>query len=95
MATFNGYAVRSDAARRAMNLLPQLRNIYASGKQLEGDLALYQSGTDPQFNQAINAVHGQAERAEILQLFNQILPIIQDWEQNHQGAVGLLGEPIE
>lgn len=88
MANFDGYENKANAARRAFNLLAQIRNIYESGKQVQAALTLYQAGSDVAFNAAINAIFTTAERQELGQMLSQINALITDWEANHAGALG-------
>lgn len=87
MANFDTYQAKSDAARKAFNLLAIIRNIYESGKQVQGALALYQAGTDAAFNAAVNAIFTTAERTELGQMLAQINALVTDWENNHAGAI--------
>ncbi len=52
-------------------------------------MALYQAGSDPTFNGAINALFTRSERQEIAAMQGQIDQLITDWELNHRGAIGL------
>ena len=87
MANFDTYQAKSDASRRAFNLLPLIRSIYESGKQVQAALALYQAATDPSFNAAVNAIFATAERQELGQMLTQIGALLTDWEANHMGAL--------
>jgi hypothetical protein len=88
MANFDTHQDKANAVRRAMNVLAQVRSVYESGKLVQQALALYQAGTDPAFNAAINALFSSAERAELGVMLNQINTLITDWEANHMGAIG-------
>lgn len=87
MANFDGYQAKSDASRKAFNLLPLIRGIYESGRQVQAALALYQANTDPAFNAAVNAIFNASERAELGQMLAQINALVIDWEANHALAI--------
>jgi hypothetical protein len=92
MANFDQYQSKSEAARRAFNVLPLIRGIYAEAKQVQAALALYQSGSDVVFNAAVNAIFSAAERSELLILLTQLNALVTDWEANHSMAIGRQGE---
>lgn len=73
----------------AMAILDKIRNIYRDCKSAQASLNLYQAGTDPTFNAAINALHPPAERTELGQMLTQINALVADFEQNHATAIGL------
>jgi hypothetical protein len=87
MANFDAYQAKSDATRKAFNLLHLIRGIYENGKQVQAALALYQAATDPAFNAAVNAIFSATERQELGQMLSQITALVTDWEANHIGAL--------
>lgn len=73
---------------QAISLLDQIRNIYGQCKNAQANLALYQAGTNPSFNAAINTLHPPSERTELNQMLMQINTLIADWETNHASVIG-------
>lgn len=91
MPNFDGAAARLQSARDATNLLQLLRATYATAKQVQAALALYQAGTDPTFNAAVNALFTAAERTELGAMGAQLAALVSDWETLHPGAIGVSG----
>ena len=89
MANFDTANARHESLKQANNLLDHIRNLYASGTQIQASLALYQAGTDPAFNAAINAIYNAAERTELGVMLGQVNTLINDWTVNHAAAVGI------
>jgi hypothetical protein len=89
VANFDTHQEKANAARKAFNVLALVRSVYESGKQVQLALALYQAGTDPVFNAAVNALFTSAERTELGQMLAQINALVTDWETNHRGALGI------
>lgn len=89
MANFDGAAARLQSARDATNLLQLLRATYATAKQVRDALTLYQAGTDPIFNAAVNALFSASERSEIGAMAAQLTTLVSDWEAQHAGAIGV------
>lgn len=87
MANFDQANQRREAVKGANNLLDLIRNLYESGRQIQALLALYQAGSDPTFNAAINALYTTAERAELAAMLAQVNTLVTDWQTNHAGAV--------
>lgn len=77
------------AVQRAANLLQTVRAVYANGKELQAMLALYQVGSDPAFNAAVNALFSSAERTELNAMLVDVNTLVTTWETLHRGAVGL------
>lgn len=67
----------------AANFLDTLRTTYQQAKAAQAKIALYQSGTDPQFNAAVNAIIPAADRARIAQMRVQIDALIVSWESDY------------
>lgn len=78
-----------ESAKGAWQLIYDLRAIYQQCKLVHSRLALYQSGSDPVFNAAINAIFSAQERAELAAMLSEINALMADWETNHRAAIGL------
>lgn len=88
MANFDSTTqTKRDSIYRAAGLLDRVRAVYGAAKGVQSEMALYQAGTDPTFNAAINALFSPAERQELGQMLSQINNLVQDWEANHVGAI--------
>lgn len=87
MANFDTFTAKSAGARQALEMLVLIRSIYASGKQVQAALALYQAGTDPAFVASVNALFTTAERNELGVMAQQINALVLDWEASHIGAL--------
>ena len=79
------------AVARAGNVLGKLRTVYLYGKEVQAALALYQAGTDPVFNAAVDAVFTSAERAELGVMLGEINTLVSAWEANHAAALDIQG----
>ena len=81
---------RIAAVAKAGNLLGMLRTVHDFATTLQAAFALYQSGTDPTFNAAFNAVFSASDRQELGTMINQLTALaVTDWEANHPGALGI------
>lgn len=89
MANFDTADDRHNAVHMANSLLPQVRGLYVQAKQVQAALALYQAGSTPAFNAAVNALFSASERTELGQMLSQINALVTDWETNHIGAIGI------
>lgn len=87
MANFDGSTAKAQSVRDANNLLALFQSIYQTGKTIQTLMALYQAGTDPTFNGAINSLFTTSERQELAQMQNQVNSLVVDWEANHSGAI--------
>lgn len=81
-------AARLNSARYATNLPQLFRAMFEQGKVIQGALTLYQSGSDPVFNNAVNALLRPEERAELNVMAQQVNALVTDWQTNHADAVG-------
>jgi hypothetical protein len=88
VANFDTSLTKHESVKQANNLLDHVRSLYASGKQIQTLLALYQANTDPAFTNAINALYTASERTELGVMLAQINTLVSDWAVNHAGAVG-------
>lgn len=86
--SFDNSNQKLQSARDATNLLQLFRGLYAQAKIIQAALALYQSNTDPVFNNAVNALFSANERNELGTMANQINALVTDWETNHSTALG-------
>jgi hypothetical protein len=89
MAGFIDSDAKRQAVKRAMNLLDLVRGFYSQGKLIQEALALYQAGTDPAFNAAVNAIHDATQRQQHGQMLATVNTIITDREDNHKEPLGL------
>lgn len=87
MADFDAMTARMRAVRRATNLLAVARGAFEELKTLRTSLALYQAGTDPAFNAAVNALYTPTERAELAALIATSNTLLTNWEANHLDAL--------
>ena len=71
------------AVNRAGNILGLLRTVYGQMEELIAAAALYQSGSDPAFNAAFNALFTAVERAAIADIIRQIATFKTDWDETH------------
>jgi hypothetical protein len=87
MANWDNTTARLQSARDATNLPQLYRALYSQAKLIQSALALYQAGSDPPFNAAVNALLTSAERTELNVMANQVNALASDWETNHAGAI--------
>jgi hypothetical protein len=86
---FDTAAARITAIEKAGRALGQLRTVHAFAVELQAALTLYQSGTDPVFNAAFNAVFTAGDRTELAMMIGQLTALcITDWETSHPTAIG-------
>jgi hypothetical protein len=64
-------------------LVQNVRGLYGEAKSFQAKVALYQSGTDPAFNAAANAVLPVADRARLATLATTLAPLIAELETNY------------
>jgi hypothetical protein len=88
MANFDLSTAKREAVRNANNLLPLIQGGYTSAKLISEALALYQSGTNPTFNAAVNALYAVGERTELAQIGQLFDTLIGALEASHAGALG-------
>ena len=86
---FETYEAKSASTRAANVLLNDVRELYRRGKDVQAKLALYQAGTDPAFNSAIQALFVVAERQDLNNMLNEINTLVTHWEADHRAALGL------
>jgi hypothetical protein len=84
---FETAEIKIKAVGKAGNLLGQIRTLYTFGKNVQAALALYQAGTDPAFNAAVDALFSGAERAELGVMLGNINTLVTTWEANHAAAL--------
>lgn len=82
---------RAKAVGRARNVLGNLRTAHAIAIRLRDDRALYQSGSDPTFNAAFDALYNTpADRTELAAMISDLTALcITDWEAAHRAPLGL------
>jgi hypothetical protein len=88
LANFDTSQAKRESVKQANNLLDLIRSVYANGKQIQTLLALYQAGSDPAFNAAINALYTAGERTELNAMLTQVNTLVNDWAANHITAAG-------
>ena len=74
---------------QATNLLNTIRTLYQQGKSVQSLLALYQAGTNPAFNAAINAMFTPGERTELGAMLTDVNVLVLKWETANRAALGL------
>ena len=52
-------------------------------------MTLYNAGTDVTFNTAVEALFTMEERMELGQMLTDVGVLIETWERDHRGALGL------
>lgn len=79
------------AQYQAINLLDQIRGMYQMGKSAQGNLTLYQAGSNPAFNEAVDGLHDAAERSTLGTMLTQINALVSNWEADNakRAALGL------
>lgn len=86
---FETTTIKIRAVNRAGNVLGRLRTLYSNAKEIQAALELYQAGTDPAFNAAVDALFSSAERADLGVMLGNINTLVTAWETNHAAALGL------
>ncbi|MCC6458059.1 MAG: hypothetical protein IT328_24100 [Caldilineaceae bacterium] len=75
----------------AAALLPKLQAIYQQCQEVDDAITLYMSGTNADFNAAINAIFTPAERAELAAMLENVQLLVTTWQAQHGTLLG--GEP--
>jgi hypothetical protein len=83
--TINKTAITS--IYNAAALLDDIAICYNQAKQMQSKLALYQAGTDPNFNAAINAIISPGDRARIAAMLTQSNALITAWEASYSDII--------
>jgi hypothetical protein len=86
MANFDDNAARTAAAERANGMVSSIQGAVGQMRAMSASLALYQAGTDPFFNAAVNARYtsgGTGERAELATVIGKFGPLLADLDANH------------
>lgn len=76
-----------DSMGRAASVLPQLQQIYQQSQAVQGLITLYQAGTDPTFNNAVNTIFTPAERAQLSAMLTQLNTLVNNWTANHSNLL--------
>ena len=87
MADFSAIKTKRSSINNAYRLLDYVRGTYNAAKQAQTLLQLFQAGTDPTFNTAVNALFTAAQRTELAAMLTQINALVSDWETNHASAI--------
>lgn len=87
---FDTATTRITSVNRVALVLSKIRSVNAFAHDLNDALLLYQSGTDPAFNAAFDAIFNvAADRSELGTMIQQLRNLaITDWEANHPGVIG-------
>lgn len=93
MAEFTTVQATTQSVSEATNVLNALRSVYSQAKTAQRLITLYQAGTDPVFNAAVNAIFTSAQRAELSNMLGDVNTLLTDWEANHRSALGLPPQP--
>lgn len=71
----------------AAAFLDDIQIMYRQAKKARAKLALYQAGSNPQFNAAINAIIPPADRARIGTMLVQLDALVTEWEATYSDIV--------
>ena len=71
----------------AANFIDALRTTYQQAKVARNKIALYQAGTDPSFNAAINAIIPAADRTRIAAMKTQLDALLAAWEGTYDDII--------
>lgn len=80
------YAVvtqRMSSYGQAAALLPKLQQIYIQCQEVDDAITLYNSGTNTDFNQAIEAIFSVSERQELAAMLNNVRTLVDLWAAQH------------
>lgn len=86
------YAVvtqRMSSYGQAAALLPKLQQIYAHCQEVDDAITLYQSGSNVDFNQAIEAIFSVSERQELAAMLNNVRTLVDLWTAQHPTLLGI------
>lgn len=83
MSRYTIIRAKMDKYSQAAAVLPQLQSLYRQAVAITDIVELYQSGTDPAFNEAVENIFSVAERAKLGQMVNGLKTLIAAWEANH------------
>lgn len=78
-----------NSTQDALSILASLRSTYASMKKLQGLVARYVGGADPDFTSAVDSLFSISEINELGVILGKIGSLVTDLEANHQEAIGL------
>jgi hypothetical protein len=82
------------AQSQAYNILDNLRNIYRDAKSAQDALTLYQAGTDPTFNAAVNGLYPAGELTTLGQMLNHLNTLATAWEGDNAYRAALNLPPL-
>ena len=74
---------RMSSYGEAASLLPRLRQIYDQCQEVAEAITLYQSGTDADFNAAIQSIFTATERAELAAMLTNVQTLVNTWTAQH------------
>lgn len=83
MANYTVIRQKMSSYGKAAGLLPQLQQIYQQSAQVSAAIALFQAGTDPDFNAALGVIFTAEERAQLVQMLTHVNNLHAAWTANH------------
>lgn len=89
MANFDSTQATIQSVSKAANVLNALRSVYSQAKTAQELITLYQSGANPAFNAAVDAIFTATQRAELSNMLGDVNALLADWEANHRSALQL------
>lgn len=88
MANFTQTKAAIDSANKAMALLPYLQEVYRHAQQAQTAINLYNAGTEPAFNTAVNQIFTAGERAQLATMLGNLNTLVNAWAANHATLLG-------
>lgn len=83
MSRYTSIRTKLNKYNQAAALLPQLQAVYQQALAVVAMVDLYQAGTDPLFNEAVNDVFTVAERTKLGQMATNLRTLVTAWQNNH------------
>lgn len=71
----------------AANFIDMLRGTYQQAKTANAKISLYQAGTDPSFNAAINAIIPPVDRQRIATMKTHLETLLAAWEGTYDDII--------
>lgn len=88
MANFTQTRAAIDSANKAMALLPYLQEVYRQAQAAQIAINLYNAGTEPAFNTAVNQIFTAGERAQLATMLGNLNTLVTAWTTNHATLLG-------
>lgn len=87
MAIFDNNADRQAAVERANGMVSSIQSATAQMRVIKASLTLYQGGSDPLFNSAVNARFTAAERTELASVIGLFNTLLTELDANHSAIL--------